>query len=75
MKRRGRGRPGRGAEPMQVVAVCLTAEELEALDAATRKHEMAGPRPSGPRWLVSWREGPPECARAWRRRGGCRAGR
>ncbi|CAL8896038.1 hypothetical protein [Kocuria varians] len=27
-KRRGRGRPGRGAEPMQVVAVRLTAEEL-----------------------------------------------
>lgn len=27
-KRRGRGRPGRGAEPMKVVAVRLTAEEL-----------------------------------------------
>ncbi|MGL5910089.1 MAG: antitoxin, partial [Phycicoccus sp.] len=26
LKRRGRGRPGRGAEPMQVVAVRLTAE-------------------------------------------------
>lgn len=34
LKRRGRGRPGRGAEPMQVVAVRLTSEELEALDAA-----------------------------------------
>ena len=34
LKRRGRGRPGRGAEPMQVVVVRLTAEELEALDAA-----------------------------------------
>ena len=33
MKRRGRGRPGRGAEPMQVVAVRLTAEELAAVDA------------------------------------------
>ena len=33
LKRRGRGRPGRGAEPMQVVAVRLTAEELKALDA------------------------------------------
>lgn len=33
LKRRGRGRPGRGAEPMQVVAVRLTAEELAALDA------------------------------------------
>lgn len=33
LKRRGRGRPGRGAEPSQVVALRLTAEELEALDA------------------------------------------
>ncbi len=39
MKRRGRGRPGRGAEPMQVVAVRLTAEELAAVDAiAKREH-------------------------------------
>lgn len=39
MKRRGRGRPGRGAEPMQVVAVRLTAEELAAVDAiAQREH-------------------------------------
>lgn len=39
LKRRGRGRPGRGAEPMQVVAVRLTAEELSALDAiAERDH-------------------------------------
>lgn len=41
LKRRGRGRPGRGAEPMQVVAVRLTAEELEALDAVAVKHEMS----------------------------------
>jgi len=33
LKKRGRGRPGRGAEPMQVVAVRLTADELAALDA------------------------------------------
>lgn len=33
LKRRGRGRPGRGAEPMQVVAVRLTLEEVAALDA------------------------------------------
>ncbi|WP_130865705.1 ribbon-helix-helix domain-containing protein [Acidipropionibacterium timonense] len=33
LKKRGRGRPGRGAEPMQVVAVRLTAAELAALDA------------------------------------------
>lgn len=39
MKRRGRGRPGRGAEPMQVVAVRLTAEEVAALDTvAERDH-------------------------------------
>ena len=39
MRRRGRGRPGRGVEPMQVVAVRLTAEELNALDAiAEREH-------------------------------------
>ncbi|MDO3397677.1 ribbon-helix-helix protein, CopG family [Nocardioides sp. SOB44] len=39
MKRRGRGRPGRGSEPMQVVAVRLTADELAAVDAiAEREH-------------------------------------
>lgn len=39
LKRRGRGRPGRGAEPMQVVAVRLTADEIAALDAvAERDH-------------------------------------
>jgi len=41
LKRRGRGRPGRGAEPMQVVAVRLTAEELDALDAAAAKNDMS----------------------------------
>lgn len=39
LKRRGRGRPGRGAEPMQVIAVRLTAEEAATLDAfAAREH-------------------------------------
>lgn len=39
LKRRGRGRPGRGAEPMQVIAVRLTAEEVAALDElAEREH-------------------------------------
>ncbi|USQ76799.1 DUF6290 family protein [Ornithinimicrobium cryptoxanthini] len=39
LKRRGRGRPGRGAEPMQVIAVRLTTEEIAALDAyAQREH-------------------------------------
>jgi hypothetical protein len=41
LKRRGRGRPGRGAEPMQVVAVRLTAEELDALDAVAATHDMS----------------------------------
>ena len=41
LKRRGRGPPGRGAEPMQVVAVRLTAEELDALDAAAAKNDMS----------------------------------
>ena len=41
LKRRGRGRPGRGAEPMQVVAVRLTAEELEALDAVAAGRHMS----------------------------------
>ncbi|WP_082659100.1 ribbon-helix-helix protein, CopG family [Cellulomonas sp. B6] len=40
LKRRGRGRPGRGAEPMQVVAVRLTAAELEVLDATAAKQHM-----------------------------------
>jgi len=40
LKRRGRGRPGRGAEPAQVVALRLTAEELAAIDArAAREHQ------------------------------------
>lgn len=39
LKRRGRGRPGRGAEPTQVIAVRLTTEEIAALDAyAAREH-------------------------------------
>ena len=39
-KRRGRGRPGRGAEPSQVVALRLTSDELAELDAlAERMHE------------------------------------
>ena len=41
LKRRGRGRPGRGSEPMQVVAVRLTAEELQALDAVAVGKDMS----------------------------------
>lgn len=40
LKKRGRGRPGRGAEPSQVVALRLTLEELAAIDArAVREHK------------------------------------
>jgi hypothetical protein len=31
-RKRGRGRPGRGAEPSQVVAIRLTPEELAVID-------------------------------------------
>ncbi|MEX2290093.1 MAG: ribbon-helix-helix domain-containing protein [Mycobacteriales bacterium] len=41
LKRRGRGRPGRGAAPMQVVAVRLTADELDALDALAAKNHLS----------------------------------
>lgn len=41
LKRRGRGRPGRGAEPMQVVAVRLTAEEIAALDELTEREQLS----------------------------------
>lgn len=38
LKKRGRGRPGRGSEPSQVVALRLTREELKALDAHAARH-------------------------------------
>lgn len=41
LKRRGRGRPGRGAEPMQVVAVRLTADEIAALDAVSERDQVS----------------------------------
>lgn len=41
LKRRGRGRPGRGAEPMQVIAVRLTAEEIAALDAYAERENVS----------------------------------
>lgn len=40
-KKRGRGRPGRGAEPMQVVAVRLTQDELAALDAIAQRDQIS----------------------------------
>lgn len=41
LKRRGRGRPGRGAEPMQVVAVRLTTEEVATLDAVAERDQVS----------------------------------
>lgn len=32
LKKRGRGRPGRGAQPSQVIALRLTEEELACVD-------------------------------------------
>lgn len=37
LKKRGRGRPGRGAEPSQVVALRLTAEEISSLDERAQR--------------------------------------
>ena len=41
LKKRGRGRPGRGAEPSQVVALRLTADELALLDARAEREGKA----------------------------------
>lgn len=41
LKRRGRDRPGRGAEPMQVVAVRLSMDEIAALDAIAARNHMS----------------------------------
>lgn len=37
LKKRGRGRPGRGAAPSLVVGVRLTVEELAAIDALAQR--------------------------------------
>ncbi|MBX3094009.1 MAG: CopG family transcriptional regulator [Cryobacterium sp.] len=37
LKKRGRGRPGRGAEPSQVVALRLTLDEIAELDALAER--------------------------------------
>lgn len=37
LRKRGRGRPARGAGPSQVVALRLTVEELSALDARAKR--------------------------------------
>ena len=40
LKKRGRGRPGRGSEPAKVVAVRLTQEELTNLDRVAAKEKV-----------------------------------
>ena len=37
LKKRGRGRPGRGAEPSQVVALRLTTDEIAMLDEQAQR--------------------------------------
>ena len=37
LKKRGRGRPGRGAEPSQVIALRLTLDEIAELDARAER--------------------------------------
>lgn len=37
LKKGGRGRPGRGAEPSQLVALRLTADEIAMLDARAER--------------------------------------
>lgn len=37
LKKRGRGRPGRGTEPSQVIALRLTSDEISALDARAER--------------------------------------
>lgn len=37
LKKRGRGRPGRGARASQVVTIRFTAEELEIIDTRAEK--------------------------------------
>ncbi|MBM6622309.1 ribbon-helix-helix protein, CopG family [Micrococcaceae bacterium RIT802] len=37
LKKRGRGRPGRGGEPSQVVAVRFTLEELAVIDDRAKR--------------------------------------
>lgn len=41
LKKRGRGRPGRGATPSRVVTVRLTEAEIAALDSLAAKKHMS----------------------------------
>ena len=37
LKKRGRGRPGRGSEPSQVIALRLTSDELTVIDDRAKR--------------------------------------
>lgn len=41
LKKRGRGHPGRGAQPSQVVAVRFTTEEIAELDRRAQLRQMS----------------------------------
>ncbi len=41
LKKRGRGRPGRGAAPSQVVAVRFTPEEIAEIDKRAKKQKVS----------------------------------
>lgn len=41
LKKRGRGRPGRGAAPSHVVTVRLTADELARIDQAAQARQVS----------------------------------
>jgi hypothetical protein len=58
MKRRGRGRPGRGAEPMQVVAVRLTPTNSLRSTPSPSVSTSRDPKRSAGRLPASPREGP-----------------
>ena len=40
LKKRGRGRPGRGAQPSQVITIRLTPQEIEQLDQKAAEDEL-----------------------------------
>lgn len=41
LKKRGRGRPGRGALPSQVIAIRLTSQEIEDLDQRAAEDKLS----------------------------------
>lgn len=41
LKKRGRGRPGRGTQPSQVIAIRLTPQEIENLDRKAAEDKLS----------------------------------